>query len=335
MSNVKSEVRTLQRVGSSLAIYLPKEWCELNKLSKGSKVILRYSDNFLCLELEELSKSVRKELTFDVTSLSEDVLKYLIISLYIIGYDFIKLISRKKISLPLRRYLLSMLRYTSKYEVVEEGENYIVISGVGGTDNVVDALRREFNAVSTVFKYAIEALEGGPKTLDEYYDAMDELDDEVDKTQIEVERAAYKLIERPFINSELIHIIPATIISIYLERLSDHLVLIVRELPRDFPNISKLITYLREFNKNYIALYEVFNKIITKSYSTTEINGILEWLIRIIESKRIMREELTKTFQERGHELITYHVVRIYGLLTDIAEVLVDMLTETFIKSKP
>jgi len=334
MSDIRSEVRTLQRVGSSLAIYLPKEWCEINKLSKGSKVTLRYSDNFLCLELEELSKSVRKELTFDITSLSEDVLKYLLISLYIIGYDFVKLVSRKKISLPLRRYLLSMLRYTSKYEVIEEGENYIVVGGVGSTDNVVDALRREFNAASTVFKYAIEALEGGPKTLDEYYDAMNELDDDVDRAQIEVERAAYKLIEKPYISSELIHAISATIISIYIERLSDHLVLIVREVPRDFPKINKLITYLREFNKSYTALYEVFNKINTRSYSISEINHVLEELVRIIESKRVVREELTKTFHEQGHELITYHVVRIYGLLTDIAEVLVDMLIESFIKSK-
>lgn len=330
MPEVRSEVRVLQKIGSSLALYLPKDWCERNKLSKGSNVILRYADNFLCLDLGGMSKVESTDIILNITSIPEDVLKYLILSFYIAGYDRIKLVSHKRISLPLRRQLLSILRYALKYNVVEEGENFMVIGKVGEAENMLEALKREFNTVITVFKYTMEALENA-KSLDDYYEAVNELDDEVDRAQVEVERAAFKLIQEPFTNVPLLrYVIPATIMSSSLERLSDHLVLLVKEAANGYKNMDKLLHYLQEFNKHFQELYDILNNIITGKYDPINVIQTLSKLIHMVESKRIVREDLSRTLNEPGFELVVYHIIRVYAIITDIAEALINTLAIIF-----
>ncbi|MEM0453092.1 MAG: PhoU domain-containing protein [Sulfolobales archaeon] len=327
MGEVKYELRTLQKVGSSLAVYVPKDWCEINNLTKGSKITLRYGNNFLCVDLEDSSKTKGKIIEFDITSLPENELKYLIISFYVVGYERVKLVSHKKISLPLRRFILSVLKYAPRYSVIEEGENYIIIGEIGGVEDILEALKREFHSAATVFKYTIEALSNTSATLLDYYESMNELDDEVDRAQVEVERAAYRLIEKPFSGADRIkYIISASIISTLLERLSDHLVLLIKEASNGFLDVRKLSDYLHEFNTDYKVLFDIVDQITTKGFNTSNIPKTLSSLIHIIERKRVIRENITKALYEKGYELVTYHVIRIYGIIADIAEVLVNLL---------
>lgn len=326
MTEIKSEVRILQKVGSSIALYLPKEWCEHNGLSKGSSVMLKYSDNLLCIDLSRSEGRPSKYVDLDITSISENVLRHLLLSFYIVGYDEVRLISHRRISLPFRRYILSILKYATKYNVVDEGENYLVIGRVSEVEDLLEALKREFNSTMTVFKYTIEALENEAKALDEYYDIMNELDDEVDKAQVEVERAAYKLVERPLLNEKLKFVIPATIISTHLERLSDHLVLLIKEVSRDSSDRSKLISYLRDFSNQFKDLFDVFTNVVKGKYNEFNASA-LNKLVRVVDSKRVVREELSKTLYGVGNELLVYHIIRIYALMSDIAEVLINMLT--------
>ncbi len=330
MPEVRSEVRVLQKIGSSLALYLPKDWCERNKLSKGSNVTLRYTDNFLCIDLGGMSKVESTDIVLNITSMPEDVLKYLILSFYIAGYDRVKLVSHKRINLPLRRQLLSILRYALKYNVIEEGENFLVIGKVGEAENMLEALKREFNTVITVFKYTMEALEN-TKLLDKYYEAVNELDDEVDRAQVEVERAAFKLIQEPFANVLLLrYVIPATIMSLSLERLSDHLVLLVKEVANGYKNMGELLDYLQKFSKNLQELHDILNDIITGKYDPINIVQTLSKLIRIVEIKRTVREDLSRTLNEPGFELVTYHIIRVYAIIADIAEALINTLAMIF-----
>lgn len=331
MDEMKSEIRTLQKVGSSLALYLPKEWCEANSISKGSKVTVRYKDDLLCIDIEEVGRVRSKSIVFDITFIPEDELKYLITSFYIIGYERVKLVSTKKISLMLRRLILSVLRYTPKYTVIEEGENYMIIGEIGGVEDVLEALKREFNSVATVFKYTIEAFESDPNALSDYYESINELDDDVDRAQVEVERSAYKLVEKPLASMERVrYIISAAAISTLLERLSDHLVLLVKEASEGFPSSGKVLTYLQESNKVYKTLFDVVERVMRGEYDASKISPTLSSLIHIIERKRLIRENISKTTYEKGYELVTYHIIRIYGIIADIAEVLVNLLTSLY-----
>ncbi|MEM1600754.1 MAG: PhoU domain-containing protein [Sulfolobales archaeon] len=327
---LRSEVRTLQKVGGSLALYLPKEWCEANNLSKGSKVNLRYSDDFICIDVDRPGRI--RDAVVDITPLLEGELKYVLISLYILGYDYVKFVSSRKINLPLRRYLTSSLRYTPDFKIVDEGDNFITIKRVGEAEDLIRALTREFNAVSTVFRYASEALEVG-KDIWSYYDAIEELDTEVDRARVEVERTAYKLTERPYLNTlRLRYVISSVIISKLLERLADHIVLFINELESVADELRKdLLQLLKELISKYEELKKVFDEFYLERtpLRMDEIAPVISKLVYIIEGKKAFREALVKVFHKPVNELLIYHIIRIYDYMTDIAEVLVNVLLDS------
>ncbi|MCS7109075.1 MAG: phosphate uptake regulator PhoU [Sulfolobales archaeon] len=327
---IKSEVRTLQKVGGSLALYLPKEWCEINNVSKGSKINLRYSDDFICLDVDRPEKV--KGLSIDTTSLLEGELKYIIISLYILGFDYVKFTSNRRISLPLRRYLVSSLKHTPEYKVVDEGDNFITIKRVGEGEDLIKALIREFNIVSTVLRYALEAIESG-KDFWDYSDAVEELDSEVDRARTEVERAAYKLTEKPYLNPlKMRYVIPSVLISKLLERLADHIVLLISELEKPPNELRRsLLELLNELNSNYEGLRKVFEDHFPSKQiiSIEDVGPTISKLVYIVEGKKKFREVVIKTLQGISSELVMYHVIRIYDYLTDTAEVLINVLVDS------
>lgn len=328
--SLRSEVRTLQKVGGSLALYLPKEWCEANNVSKGSKVNLRYTDDFICIDVDRPGRV--RNVVVDVAPLLEGELKYVLISLYILGYDYVKFVSSRKINLPLRRYLTSSLKYTPDFKIVDEGDNFITIKRVGEAEDLVKALTREFNAVSTVFRYASEALEVG-NDLWSYYDAIEELDTEVDRARVEVERTAYKLTERPYLNPlRLRYIISSVIISKLLERLADHIALFINELESVGKELREdALQLLEELSSRYEELKKVFDEYYLEriSLKMDEIAPVISKLVYIIEGKKAFREVPAKVFHKPVNELLIYHVIRIYDYITDIAEVLVNILLDS------
>lgn len=328
--SIKSEVRSLQKVGGSLALYLPKEWCEANNLLKGSKVNLRYTDEYLCVDVDKPTRS--RHLVVDTTSLLEGELKYVLISLYILGYDYVKFVNNKKISLPLRRYIVSCLRHTPDYKVVDEGDNFITIRRIGEGEDLIKALIREFNTVSTVFRYAIDALEVG-KDIWSYYDALEELDTEVDKARIEVERASYKISEKPYLNPiRYRHVISSVMISKSLERLADHITLFINEFERpgeDLRNNASQI--LKELKSKYEELRDIFEGFYLRRHSDgfKDATQIISKLVYIIEGKKSFRDLPARMLQGSANELIRYHLIRIYDYLTDIAEILINVLVDS------
>ncbi|MEM2376747.1 MAG: PhoU domain-containing protein, partial [Sulfolobales archaeon] len=328
--SLRSEIRALQKVGGSLALYLPKEWCEANNLSKGSKVNLRYTTNFICLDVDVPDKS--KSLAIDTSSLLEGELKYVLISLYILGYDRVKFLSNRRISLPLRRYITSSLRYTPDFKISDEGDNFITIKRIGEGEELIKSLTREFASVSTVFRYALEALESD-KDLWYYHDAVEELDTEVDRARVEVERTAYKLTERPYSNpAKLRYIIPSVIISKLLERLADHIALLISELENSDKELRKNVSQtLKELENTYEELKKIFGEYYLRRgpLGVDDIAPIISKLVYIIENKKAFREASIKSFHELSNELLVYHIIRIYDYITDIAEVLINVLLDS------
>lgn len=331
MDNViRSEVRALQKVGGSLAVYLPREWCDMNKLEKGSKVNIRYTNDFLCIDIDKPSEI--KGASIDVSSLLESDLKYILISLYILGYDHVKLTFGRRISLPLRRYVISSLRYTPEYRVVDEGDNFITLKRVAEGGDLIKALRHEFNSVLTMFRYVLESLQDG-KDLISYVDAIEELDDEVDRARVEVERAAYKLTERPYLNVSMIrYVIPSVMISKYLERIADHLVSLMDEIGKITNSINKevMLELLRELNVKYDELKKLFEE-----YYFSEIHlkkgdiiSIVSKLIYIIENKKGFKDAILSRVSTSHSGLLSYHIIRIYDYFTDIAEALINALID-------
>ncbi|MEM0454076.1 MAG: PhoU domain-containing protein [Sulfolobales archaeon] len=69
---------------------------------------------------------------------------------------------------------------------------------------------------------------------------MEELDTEVDRARVEVKRTTYKLTEQPYSNpTKLRYMIPSVIISKLLERLADHIALLISELENSDKELRK------------------------------------------------------------------------------------------------
>ncbi len=324
---VRQEVRSLQKLGGSLALYLPKDWCDENGLEKGSKVVVRYAGRALVVEAGE---SERREATVDLDAILEGDLKYILISLYVLGFDRIRLLAKKRISLPTRRFVLSLLSYTPGYEIVEEGENFVDVAIIREVSDPVEALLRELNSVSTVFRYSIEALERVPDIPSEYVDAVEELDSEVDRAWFEVERALYKAADRPHSRLYGVRIlVPLLLVSRYLERLTDHLVQLIREVYEARLQQPDLALQVRDLSAAYHEVAEVFKSVVSSRESVRGFDPVVK-LVNFIESKKSFRRSIVPRLRREGGILAAYHVMRIYDYITDIAEVTTNVIIDNF-----
>lgn len=324
---VRQEVRSLQRIGGSLALYLPKDWCDANKLEKGSRVVVRYWGRSLVVEA---GGSERREATVDLDSILDGDLKYILISLYVLGFDRVRLLSRKRVSLSTRRFVLSLLSYTPGYEIVDEGENFIDVAITREAEDPVEALLRESNGVSTVFRYSLEALERAPGIPDEYVDAVEELDSEVDRAWFEVERALYKATDRPLPGPYGARmLVPLLLVSRYLERLSDHLVQLVREVREVGLQQPDLVQQVRDLSEAYRELAEVLGSVVRTRGGPGGLDYVAK-LASFIENKRSFRRSVVPRLRKEGGILAAYHVMRIYDYLTDVAEVAMNIIIEDF-----
>lgn len=323
--DIRQEIRSLQKLGGSLALYLPKDWCDRNGLDKGSRVIIKYSERFLAVEIDGESK---QEATVDLDDILDGDLKYVLISLYVLGFDKVRLVSKKRISLTSRRFILSLLGYTPGFEIIDEGENFVDIAITHEIEDPAIALHRETNSVSTVFKYAIEALERAPNIPEEYVDAIEELDNGVDRAWFEVERAVYKNMGRArWKYAESRSLIPLLLVSRYLERLSDHLVQLVQEMRTSSIQQYDIIMQIRSLLISYHDTIKSFKAVLEERSRIKDTNLITK-LINVIENKKSYRHNVIPKLRKEGGILIAYHVTRIYDYITDIAEVVINVIVD-------
>lgn len=323
--SVKQEVRSLQKLGGSLALYLPKEWCDDNGLTKGSRVRVKYGGKLLCVEIE---RDEKREAVVDLDDILNGDLKYILISLYVLGFDRVRLSSKKRIGLTMRRYIFSLLNYTPGFEIVEEGENFVDVAIAREVEDPVEALSREFNSVFTLFKYTMEALERAPNVPDEYVDAIEELDNEVDRAWFEVERSVYKSMGKAHWRfAESRSLIPLLLVSRYLERLSDHLVQLVQEI-RSLPiQQYDIIAQIRSLLSSYHDIVRSFKAVLEERAGAKDSSRITR-LINVIENKKSYRHNVIPKLRKEGGMLVAYHVTRIYDYITDVAEVVINVILD-------
>ncbi|MCX8208603.1 MAG: hypothetical protein N3G79_03025 [Sulfolobales archaeon] len=323
---IKQEIRTLQKLGGSIALYLPKEWCRRNGIDKGSKVVIKYGEKTLCLEIGEVRE---RSAVIDLDGMFEGDLKYVLISLYVMGFDRVRLVSRKRVGLSMRRFILQVLGYTPGYEIAEEGENFVTIAIAREPGSPFEAVLREFNSVSTVFKYAVEVLEKAASISEEYADAVEELDSEVDRAWFEVERAIYKAIDKPYPEFPGVRVlISLLLISRYLERLSDHLVQLVHEVREQSLQQLDIANQVRAMSVTFHDIAEIFKNLL-KSHEDFGALDTVSKLVNLIESKKSFRHSVIPRLRKEGGILAAYHVMRIYDYITDIAEVVINVIVNS------
>lgn len=269
------EIRKIQLTGKSTYIVsLPKKWATSLNLKSGSQLVVsRQGDASLLLTPKELFKSQRLTEATIVTSWKDDpnTIARKIIALYLIGYNFIKIITKDERTTSLQRNFIKDLvrKKLVGTEIISDFPNEMKLQILLSYPelSVENALRRMCFIALSMHEDAMQALKGSNKKLAEDVIA---LDDEVDRFSLYVIRQLKAAVQNERVLKDIGLSNPRDclgyrIISKSVERIADHAVKIAENGislngkidDYTFQKISEMSSFARSaFDDSIKSLYK-------------------------------------------------------------------------------
>ncbi len=143
---------------------LPKEWVDANKLEKNAEIELETGQNSISITLKENRPS--KEVTISYPLPREENIVADITGAYLLGYDIIKIKSKKAIPTEERELIRNSMRRLVGMEIVEEDATTISMQFLldSMTLNPQKILKRMSNLVLGMFNDVLAALQSDDKS---------------------------------------------------------------------------------------------------------------------------------------------------------------------------
>lgn len=140
--------KLVQQGAATLMVSLPRKWIKTLNLKKGDEVNIQEQDQNLVLSGEE--KSIKKEITLNLTHKTEAPIRFLIISLYRAGYEKITIqFSEEKqfqiINQTIKKYLIG-------FDVTDKKKDYCVI------ENLTEPSPEQFEIILQKILYNIKSM---------------------------------------------------------------------------------------------------------------------------------------------------------------------------------
>lgn len=327
MENI--EERPIQEVRGSYILYLPKEWCSQNNLSKGSRVRIRYSGSRLVIEAP--SGYEKEEIVIiHLDKISESSLNYILISLYLLGIDKIRIISKRNIGLKDRRFIREIIEKFTKYLISYEGKNFLELRSGYSELNIWELLFKAFNSLESILNHFLEIL--STKGRFEYIDIeeIEAMDSEVDFLRRDLERIHSRSLLSGCSDIDLKTQEILVRIAVILERIVDHLNSLARLSVDEERNLESLPDYIAKLRSVVNYLTEIISSLRNSYMYGKHVDNaqrILDSLVNIIEEKNKFHAILKS---DVGIDLIKYHILRLYDYITDITELLIDWTVKTY-----
>ncbi|MCS7114824.1 MAG: AbrB/MazE/SpoVT family DNA-binding domain-containing protein [Candidatus Bathyarchaeota archaeon] len=324
MSQKIEEVRKIQFTGKSTYIVsLPKRWVTSLGLRAGSQIVVSQQDNSLILTPKELDKPSTRNIEAAINISSNDhpdMIARAIVSLYLAGYNYIKVRTRdERITAQQRNAIKELTRKKLVgTEVIAESPNEIKLQILISYPelSVEDALRRICLISASMHDDAIQAL----KTLDKNLaQEIINLDDEVDRFSLYIIRQLKAAVQNEKILRDIGLSSPRDclgyrVIVKFVERIADHATKIAENVmhlkeklgEKVFQKISEMSTFAKSvfdesikslFKKDYTLADNVVSK--AKTITILEAETIREILTEIkqtdISNIRMMMESIRRT----------------------------------------
>jgi phosphate uptake regulator len=221
MVNIRRLQRTGGKEGSSFLIIVPKEWVVRQELEKGDPVVVAEREDGCLIIDPRLPKSGE---TRSTTVMMESNLRWAITSKYLLGFDEIRIISKKVIENAERDAIKQIISRFVALEITDEEENQIVVQCLVNPSTLpVHQTMRRMNLIATrMLNEALEAYFEGDKKRSIKIQQQDE---EVDRLFFLIVRELRLAIQYPRM-SETMNISPVTALdfrlaSQYIERIAD------------------------------------------------------------------------------------------------------------------
>jgi len=244
------ETRKVQLTGgSTFTVSLPKEWATDNGVEAGSEVEFHHEADALVLTPRR--ESGRTEGALDVTDLEGDRLTRAVMTMYVSGFDIIRL-EGEAISADQRQAIRDAAQGLVGVEVIEETSDRVVVQ------DLLDSSELSVNnAVTRMRLIALGMLEDAVAALleddDDLATSVVERDDDVDRLWFVVSRVFRATLRSPSASEELG--LPREVCFDYhssarqLERIADHAAKIAKladELGAVDDDVAEALTALHD-----------------------------------------------------------------------------------------
>ncbi len=300
------EIRKVQMTGgSSYVISLPKEWVKNMGIKKNDSLgVITQPDGTLLITNNISGKKEGKIKEINIDSIDDAYFLFrLLVGAYISGYSTIRLTSNKEIPFFVRAAVRKFTKLAIGQEVVEERDNVIVVKDLIDPTEMpfTTTIKRMHVIVKGMHMDAIRAL------VDKEYSIVRDIvkrDEDVDRLHWLVMRQQNMVLMDTLLAKKMgISInmaVTYAMISKVIERIGDHAVRIVKNIPNDDlkKNIQSLIIEASNmsmsiFNKSIQALFEEDIK---------SANDTIEMVAKLEEKcKEISREVLTENSEISLH----------------------------------
>ena len=157
--------RSLQRIGSSILVSLPKEWIDANKLDKSAQVEIEITQNNLSIRTQQ-SKRPSKEIKISYPLPKGENVVPNITGAYLLGYDIIRIKGKSPISVADRESVRASMRRLVGMEIVDEDASNISVQFLLDETSVnpQNILKRMSSIALGMFTDVILSLKSGDKT---------------------------------------------------------------------------------------------------------------------------------------------------------------------------
>jgi phosphate uptake regulator len=318
------ETRKIQFTGkSTYIISLPKKWVTSLGLKAGSPITITQQNSSLILTPKEMAKPATQpaEATLTISSKDDpDTITRAIISLYLIGYNFIIVRTREERIGTMQRNVIKELTRKKLVgtEIILETSNEIKLQTLASYPelSVENALRRMCIIATSMHNDAIQALKNLDKKLAQ---EVIQLDDEVDRFSLYIIRQLKVAVQNGKILRDIGLSSPRDclgyrVIVKFVERIADHAariaenVLSLEEKPSEavFQILYEMSTFAQNvfedaikslFKKDYALADQVISK--AKTIAALENKAIKELQFKAkqsdISNMRIITESIRRT----------------------------------------
>jgi phosphate uptake regulator len=338
VEQINEETRKIQFTGKSTYIVsLPKKWVTSLGLKTGSQIIMSQQDSSLILTPKEMARPspVPNEATLNISGKDDPYMIIReIISLYLVGYNFIRVRTKEESINVIQRNVIKELTRKKLVgtEIISETSNEIKLQILVSYPelSVENALRRMCLIATSMHDNAIQALDNLDKKLAQ---EVIQLDDEIDRFSLYVIRQLKAAVQNEKILRDIGLNSPRDslgyrVIVKSVERIADHAAKIAENIllleeklsEKVFLKLSEMSTFAKNvfedaikslFKKDYILADRVVSK--AKTIVTLENEAIKE-----VQSK-IKQADISNI------RMIMESIRRIAEYASDIAEIVLNL----------
>lgn len=303
-------VRSVQSIKGSYALYLPKKWCEKNNVSKGSEILLLNLGGSLLVTPKTKFLKIMANIPLDNISLKE--LEIFMHAAYVEGFEAIKIIKEGNFSTNEKYFIGKILKRLLGMNIIYESDNELLIKEIAPLGEVFSLIERCFQLVEVALNHLAPMLR-------ETYELkiIGDVEGEIDKINLAIQRKVHRILSFKEVLSKVDYIeaVHYTQITKYLERIADH----IKELAEEIHENERVIipeSLFKEILKLHSKCF--------RSFKERNMRGAVE----VILLKEVLRDKITNKIDDKT---VLIHLVRIVDYLSDISEILVDiMLKDNF-----